>query len=79
MYTYDPRLTGNRSCEYTFGLLAHKHDLISQLKLDVVKLSSFVQQVQFSYLDNPYHNLNHGADVLQAVYNPNNPDPDNPT
>jgi len=47
-----------------------------QLKIDVdivginiSKLSSFIQEVESSYGDNPYHNKLHGADVVHSSFN----------
>lgn len=42
--------------------MAHKWDL------DPAKLINFLARVEERYLDNPYHNSTHAADVLQTTY-----------
>lgn len=37
--------------------------------INVSKLSSFIQEVESNYGDNPYHNFLHGADVLHSSFN----------
>jgi hypothetical protein len=37
--------------------------------INISKLSSFIQEVEFKYGDNPYHNCLHGADVLHSSFN----------
>lgn len=37
--------------------------------INIHKLSSFIQEVESNYGDNPYHNFIHGADVLHSSFN----------
>jgi len=37
--------------------------------INISKLSSFIQEVESKYGDNPYHNYLHGADVLHSSFN----------
>jgi len=37
--------------------------------INISKLSSFIQEVESSYGDNPYHNKLHGADVVHSSFN----------
>eukprot|EP01138_Halocafeteria_seosinensis_P005324 gb/GECG01005443.1/.p1 GENE.gb/GECG01005443.1/~~gb/GECG01005443.1/.p1 ORF type:complete len:746 (+),score=71.57 gb/GECG01005443.1/:1-2238(+) len=43
-------------------------NLCSQLELDKVQVQKFIAAVEDCYLDNPYHNSTHVADVTQTVY-----------
>jgi len=50
--------------------------ICSEMKIDtaivginISKLSSFIQEVESSYGDNPYHNKLHGADVVHSSFN----------
>jgi len=49
------------------GIIQHLHSLISQLGFDHARFLTALQQLGESYLDNPYHNQLHGADVAQAL------------
>merc|ERR1719317_1475947 len=50
--------------------------ICSEMKIDtaivginISKLSSFIQEVESNYGDNPYHNKLHGADVVHSSFN----------
>ena len=43
-------------------------DLVSKLGLDRIQIQRFIAAVEDCYLDNPYHNPTHVADVTQSVY-----------
>jgi hypothetical protein len=49
------------------GIIQHLHSLISDLQFDHERFLTLLQQLGESYLDNPYHNQLHGADVAQAL------------
>ncbi|CAD7700845.1 unnamed protein product [Ostreobium quekettii] len=42
-------------------------ELVTKLNLDYAKLTKFFKAVEENYLDNPYHNNIHAADVVQAL------------
>eukprot|EP01024_Parvocaulis_polyphysoides_P020678 TRINITY_DN1972_c1_g1_i1.p2 TRINITY_DN1972_c1_g1~~TRINITY_DN1972_c1_g1_i1.p2 ORF type:complete len:382 (-),score=14.92 TRINITY_DN1972_c1_g1_i1:658-1803(-) len=47
--------------------ILHRLGLVQSLKLSNIKLQSFLTDIQNSYLDNPYHNSMHAADVVQSI------------
>jgi hypothetical protein len=49
------------------GIIQHMHALITELNFDHVRFLSALRQLGETYLDNPYHNQLHGADVAQAL------------
>eukprot|EP00479_Gromia_sphaerica_P008206 TRINITY_DN3028_c0_g1_i1.p1 TRINITY_DN3028_c0_g1~~TRINITY_DN3028_c0_g1_i1.p1 ORF type:complete len:397 (-),score=81.23 TRINITY_DN3028_c0_g1_i1:113-1303(-) len=54
---------------YSVGFaLFYRYNLIRKFKIDETKLRNFLTAVEDGYLDNPYHNSMHGADVAQAVH-----------
>lgn len=59
--------TNNRALYFVGIALFHKFELIKKFKISSVKLKSFLSQLQTGYLDNPYHNSTHGADVGRSV------------
>ncbi|ETO32435.1 cAMP phosphodiesterase [Reticulomyxa filosa] len=48
--------------------LLQETGMVKEFKLNIVKLSRFVHQVQKSYHDNPFHNWQHGFFVFHFVY-----------
>ena len=49
------------------GITQHHNGLITKLDLDHPKFICMLQHLGEAYLDNPYHNCLHGADVCQAL------------
>jgi hypothetical protein len=49
------------------GIVQHLHSLITTLGFNHDKFLTTLKYLSHSYLDNPYHNQLHGADVAQAL------------
>ncbi len=63
-------LVGNRENTFVIvgdGVIQHLHSLITNIGMDHDKFISCLQELGEAYLDNPYHNCLHGADVAQAL------------
>jgi len=49
------------------GIIQHLHSLITDLNFDHARFLTALRLLGEAYLDNPYHNALHGADVAQAL------------
>eukprot|EP01113_Clastostelium_recurvatum_P005029 TRINITY_DN12230_c0_g1_i4.p1 TRINITY_DN12230_c0_g1~~TRINITY_DN12230_c0_g1_i4.p1 ORF type:complete len:847 (-),score=179.11 TRINITY_DN12230_c0_g1_i4:67-2607(-) len=56
--------TGGHALVYGALSAFHQHNLIEKFKLDKDKLENFLVAIENGYLENPYHNSTHAADVL---------------
>ncbi|KAG2445731.1 hypothetical protein HXX76_000337 [Chlamydomonas incerta] len=48
--------------------LFHREGLISQFRIKPTKLARLLRTIELGYVDNPYHNSTHAADVLQTFH-----------
>jgi len=60
-------VTDNHPLSTLAFYLFSRTNLISALKLKEVKLARFLLRIEDGYLDNPYHNRTHAADVLRTL------------
>lgn len=49
-------------------MLFSVHQLFKHCDIPADKVSHFLTELQRGYLDNPYHNAAHAADVAQSVH-----------
>ena len=64
----DSRVLGGDGLVFTGVTLFRKHDLLNRFQIDPTKLTSFLVQIQGSYLDKPFHNSLRAADVMRNVH-----------
>ena len=57
---------GHALSTLAFYLVTTHTDIASKLELDVKPLANFFSSIEAGYRNNPYHNMVHGADVLQV-------------
>lgn len=62
------KLTKGRPLLFVAVSLFRKYDLMSKFKISPGTLRNFLSVIEDGYLDNPYHNKNHAADVMQTVH-----------
>ncbi|CAL8461903.1 g1434 [Coccomyxa elongata] len=60
-------LTGGRPLQPVAMAVLNCFDLVSTLRLPEKKLQNFLRGVEDAYLNNPYHNSTHAADVVQGL------------
>ncbi|CAD7703794.1 unnamed protein product [Ostreobium quekettii] len=60
-------LTNGKPLETVAMAILEEFELVTKLNLDTAKLTKFFKAVEEHYLDNPYHNKTHAADVVQAL------------
>eukprot|EP00741_Cyanophora_paradoxa_P018983 tig00021108_g18326.t1 len=48
--------------------LFERYGLVERLKLSPTRLSTFLAKLEQRYMENPYHNGTHAADVLQSMH-----------
>lgn len=51
---------------YTSVYLFQRHNIFEFLNISQTTFKRFMKKIQSGYLDNPYHNATHAADVLQV-------------
>jgi len=62
--------TSNRPLSTIFMYMCSQMNIETEIVgINMSKLSSFIQEVESKYGDNPYHNYLHGADVLHSSFN----------
>jgi cAMP-specific phosphodiesterase 4 len=61
-------VTGGRPLFALFWTVMHKHRLLGHMKCSPGTFSNFITRIEDGYLDNPYHNSTHGADVLNGCH-----------
>lgn len=60
-------VTNGRPLFYLSLRLFEIHDLYSKFKIPIHKFREFLDRVEKGYIDNPYHNKIHAADVLHTL------------
>merc|ERR1719317_1127563 len=62
--------TSNRPLSTIFMYMCSQMNIETEIVgISMSKFSSFIQEVESKYGDNPYHNYLHGADVLHSSFN----------
>ena len=61
-------VTGGRPLFALFWAVVHKHGLLDHMKCSPQTFSKFVTKIEDGYLDNPYHNSTHAADVPNGCH-----------
>jgi len=62
--------TSNRPLSTLFMYICSQINIETEIVgINMSKLSSFIQEVEFKYGNNPYHNYLHGADVVHSSFN----------
>lgn len=59
--------TGNRPLMYVTAAVFELYGLYEEFRVDRVVLRNFLYVLDDGYLDNPYHNSTHAADVVNSV------------
>jgi len=64
---YVNQLSNQRPLKMVTLALMEGHDLFESFAIPVPRLCAFMEEIETQYLDNPYHNSMHAADVAQSV------------
>ncbi len=62
------RVSDGRSLSVLFMYLLDRRGLFQRLSISRALVGNFIRKLEDGYLDNPYHNRVHGADVLHASH-----------
>lgn len=60
-------ITGNRPLMYVTAAMFEIHELHEEFRIDRIVLRNFLFMLDEGYLENPYHNSSHAADVVNSV------------
>lgn len=61
-------ITQGRPLKFTGLLILEGRDLIARLGMSGTLIATFLGELERTYLDNPYHNSTHAADVTQTIH-----------
>ncbi len=71
-WNFDPialhKLTKSRSLFATGFALMQRYDLVTRFSIDERKLHNFLEALEAGYMDNPYHNSTHAAQVAHSAH-----------